>query len=254
MILQRMASAIRRQDWFVVMLEVMIVVVGIFIGLQVDDWNEERKERAQRIIYLERLQDDLTRDLRFLGFVSDIAKERLEEIEYLEKISKTPEIAGDDPELFFKSLVDAGQYRYFTLTPFTFDELKSSGRLNILDNMVLQQDLLRFYGSVSSQTQYTDQMTSIVTEYRKLKGSLLNIQQAKAIDPFKFEGFDFGEWNMTKEEALSVADKYASNQALVSLITPLARAQLSVIRRESLFQNDIEKLLVMIKQDINSLE
>ena len=42
MILRRLAEAIQQQNWFVVLLEVMIVVVGIFIGLQVDDWNQER--------------------------------------------------------------------------------------------------------------------------------------------------------------------------------------------------------------------
>ncbi len=42
MILKRLAKSIKSQDWFVVCIEIMIVVVGIFIGLQVDDWNKER--------------------------------------------------------------------------------------------------------------------------------------------------------------------------------------------------------------------
>ena len=42
MILKRLVDSIKNQDWFVVCIEIMIVVVGIFIGLQVDDWNEER--------------------------------------------------------------------------------------------------------------------------------------------------------------------------------------------------------------------
>lgn len=42
MIIQRLSKGIKDQDWFVVMIEVLIVVVGIFIGLQVDDWSEEQ--------------------------------------------------------------------------------------------------------------------------------------------------------------------------------------------------------------------
>ena len=38
MILRRLADAIRDQSWFTVALEIMIVVIGIFIGLQVDGW------------------------------------------------------------------------------------------------------------------------------------------------------------------------------------------------------------------------
>ncbi|MFT4630918.1 MAG: hypothetical protein ACI8PV_002051, partial [Dinoroseobacter sp.] len=39
MIIRRLTESIKQQDWFVATIEIMIVVVGIFIGLQVDDWN-----------------------------------------------------------------------------------------------------------------------------------------------------------------------------------------------------------------------
>ena len=42
MILNRLAKGIKNQDWFVVVLEIFIVVIGIYIGLQVDDWNKAR--------------------------------------------------------------------------------------------------------------------------------------------------------------------------------------------------------------------
>ncbi len=45
MIIRRIAQGINQQNWFTVAVEVMVVVVGIFIGLQVDEWNEERKMR-----------------------------------------------------------------------------------------------------------------------------------------------------------------------------------------------------------------
>src|SRR5687768_4083825 len=45
MILRRLAHAIREQNWFAVVLEVTVVVLGIFVGLQVNDWNQRRLER-----------------------------------------------------------------------------------------------------------------------------------------------------------------------------------------------------------------
>ena len=42
MIIRRIAEGIKAQDWVVVVIEVMVVVVGIFIGLQVDDWKQEQ--------------------------------------------------------------------------------------------------------------------------------------------------------------------------------------------------------------------
>jgi hypothetical protein len=45
MIVRRLTHAIREQNWFAVVLEVAVVVIGIFIGLEVNDWNQQRLER-----------------------------------------------------------------------------------------------------------------------------------------------------------------------------------------------------------------
>lgn len=57
--MRRLAAGIRQQDWFTVVLEVLIVVVSIIVGLQVDGWNEGRKDRIEERAYLERLSLDL---------------------------------------------------------------------------------------------------------------------------------------------------------------------------------------------------
>jgi len=59
MILRRLTNAIREQNWLTVVLEVFIVVFGILIGLQVDDWNERRKDRADERAFVVRLHEDL---------------------------------------------------------------------------------------------------------------------------------------------------------------------------------------------------
>jgi len=59
MILRRLADGIREQNWFTVLLEVMIVVVGIFVGLQVDGWNEGRRDRAVEQAFLIALHGDV---------------------------------------------------------------------------------------------------------------------------------------------------------------------------------------------------
>jgi hypothetical protein len=55
MILRRIAENIRSQNWFAVVVEFIIVVVGVFMGLQVQDWNEARKERIEEHGLLSRL-------------------------------------------------------------------------------------------------------------------------------------------------------------------------------------------------------
>ncbi|GGD15321.1 hypothetical protein [Aquisalinus flavus] len=84
MILRRLASAIRRQDWFTVAVETLIVVFGVFIGLQVNNWNDARMLRSEADGLVLRLQveaadvradmaayhalnDDILRDARRLA-------------------------------------------------------------------------------------------------------------------------------------------------------------------------------------------
>jgi hypothetical protein len=66
MIIRKVAAALRRQDWFTVLLEVAIVVVGIFIGLQVDDWNERRKDNLKQHELLADISEALRSDLQEL--------------------------------------------------------------------------------------------------------------------------------------------------------------------------------------------
>jgi len=42
MILQRISTAIRQQNWFAVALEFVIVIAGVVIGFQVTAWNGAR--------------------------------------------------------------------------------------------------------------------------------------------------------------------------------------------------------------------
>lgn len=59
MILRRLAKAIQQQNWFTVFIEVLIVVLGVFIGLQVSQWNKERIDRAEEADFLVALHQDI---------------------------------------------------------------------------------------------------------------------------------------------------------------------------------------------------
>lgn len=52
MILRRLTDALRNQDWFTVAVELLIVVLGVFLGLQVNNWNEARvaEQRREQIV------------------------------------------------------------------------------------------------------------------------------------------------------------------------------------------------------------
>ncbi|MBT8449026.1 MAG: hypothetical protein KJO69_05020 [Gammaproteobacteria bacterium] len=71
MIIHRLAENIRKQNWFTVFIEFVIVVVGIFVGLQVDDWNEDRAGLNQTKNYLAKKLIDLDEDLEQLNALTE---------------------------------------------------------------------------------------------------------------------------------------------------------------------------------------
>jgi hypothetical protein len=62
MILRRIIAHFRKQEWTAIAIDFVIVVVGVFVGLQVNNWNEARKDRQVEHALLERLHIE-TREL-----------------------------------------------------------------------------------------------------------------------------------------------------------------------------------------------
>ena len=47
MILRRFTKHVIDQNWFAVGLDIIVVVVGIFLGMQVTEWNDDRKTKVE---------------------------------------------------------------------------------------------------------------------------------------------------------------------------------------------------------------
>ncbi|MFC2953532.1 hypothetical protein ACFOOP_16460 [Marinicaulis aureus] len=58
MLLRRIAEHVKAQNWTAVALDFVIVVVGVFIGIQVSNWNAARADRVEERQLLTRLHDE----------------------------------------------------------------------------------------------------------------------------------------------------------------------------------------------------
>lgn len=76
MILRRLAGRLRQQDWLAVTIELVLVIAGVFLGIQVANWNEQRKDRATEAAYLERIAQDARRDVAQLDEIIRVAEVR----------------------------------------------------------------------------------------------------------------------------------------------------------------------------------
>ena len=67
MILRRIIQHVQDQNWTAVAIDFVIVVVGVFIGIQVSNWNQARVDRDLADRYLAQLSEDLRSDMRDAG-------------------------------------------------------------------------------------------------------------------------------------------------------------------------------------------
>lgn len=189
MIPRRIAEAIASQNWFVVFIEVMVVVVGIFIGLQVDDWNEVRKERIEERAYLERLQADFAAHREELTFAIGLTVVRLKQIDMLEAGIRSFDIAAENSDRFITAVEKVAWASYLPLEPNTYAELLSTGRMTLLHSRELRDLLITFYGGIvrwEPILNATDQRGA----YRRAAAGLLKKEYLVAIE----EGAEKAEW------------------------------------------------------------
>ena len=65
-ILRRLQQGLRDRDWGMVAVELAIVIVGVFIGIEASNWNQARRERAEERRYYAQIVDDLRTDQAML--------------------------------------------------------------------------------------------------------------------------------------------------------------------------------------------
>ena len=63
MILRRVIAHFKKQEWTAIAIDFVIVVMGVFVGMQVNNWNAAREGRVRAHEYLQRIGADLDADI-----------------------------------------------------------------------------------------------------------------------------------------------------------------------------------------------
>jgi hypothetical protein len=81
--LRHLMRHVRTQNWVAVGLDLVIVVVGVFIGIQVSNWNDARRDLTREQVYLARLDAEMDVILERLGTGADVYRESAEATQLL---------------------------------------------------------------------------------------------------------------------------------------------------------------------------
>ena len=159
MILRRIAQHMKQQHWTGVFIELVIVVLGVFIGLQVDNWNQARQDHAAEIVYLHSLSKDLgsihsslQKQVQFETGMAHAINRSFNEINAPRAPDRTLRLGMLLSQLAARSTLK--------IESPTFQELQSSGRLGLIRDPALRARIVDYFFQIRRWESALDQNNS----------------------------------------------------------------------------------------------
>jgi hypothetical protein len=188
MSLRSLAARFRQQDWTAVAIEILIVIVGVFIGLQVSNWNDTRKENERGREYLQRLQAELLQDANTLTqiskFWSDVEANGQMAMAYAEE-GVLHEGSAWRTLLAYHQASQVWPYRKPDVT---FQEISSTGSLLLIRDTALRERIARHY-SAGAGSQVTE-VLGLIPRYR---------EHVRGLVPWKIQRYIWTQCYSTEE-------------------------------------------------------
>ncbi len=170
MILRRIIAHFRKQEWTAIGIDFVIVVLGVFVGIQVANWNAEVADRRRGAQYVERLSRDME---------DDLAVRRADVAYYaavLDSLTRTNHLLADpasDPEALVVSAYRASEILYSAPTRATWDEIVSSGDVNLLPNEAVDAGIVEYFSADTGRLTYESLISS---DYRRVVRQIIPLE------------------------------------------------------------------------------
>ncbi len=220
MILRRLAEAIAEQNWFTVILEVLIVVVGIFIGLQADDWNQERRDRIDEQLYLAELMEDFEANQTSLDQMTEQLKEILVAMNGLMEQSALEAPTWSVQELN-AAIRRIQEMPFFLPVSRAYDNLTGSGELQILRSRALKNTFALYFAKA--------EVVELVMRTHEM-------ELVQTFQPYIIENMDYQAVGLERKQGFSHPPAVNETRILDVLQTPEFR---NIAMQKWIISNDL---------------
>ncbi|MEO8460209.1 MAG: hypothetical protein ABI451_06755 [Dokdonella sp.] len=222
MILRRLSQSLREQNWTAIWIEFVLLVVGVFLGIQVANWNQERATNQQSEAFTERLREDLRTEAwnraaldAYYENVQINAKKTLSALEGKSELADEALIIAAYRSTQFGELV---RYRE------TYDELTSTGNMGLIKDKLLRRVATEVYNDNASENLKNEGINS---RYRVAFRMMIPIEIQDAIA------------NACGDKDLTIGD-YASLGTILNYDC-----------KTGLLQHDIEQAASILRSDVS---
>lgn len=211
--------------------EILLVVIGILIALQVNNLNEASKERQNELAYLQRIRIDIAQDIGELEghFLRDTMK--LDAYTYLGR-ALLEERSYLDYSVFLENMQKASRIHWFEGKNTVFEEMKASGKLSLISSDTLREQIQVYY-------RLFDEV--IKQEALHNGGILQNSEELLSrvnISPLIELGFP-KRWQAGALDSASMGRFFENLSTITDEGRRMSRQNYSAIKRDLLLNNDI---------------
>lgn len=134
----RMNKAAKEINWLTLSIELVILIVGFSVGLQVNEWENRRNDRLLEREYMERLLEDFAQTENALQKDVQNLKDSVDKLSTgISRLSK-PKLAEEDHRKVFEAVGASALVGEFGVIFGTIEELKDTGNMRLLSSKELR--------------------------------------------------------------------------------------------------------------------
>ena len=170
---RRWSGKAREQNWFAVAIDFLILVAGVFLGIQAANWNDSRKDRIEERRYYAQILDDLRTDQLTLKDALRRAARYDVAAENTLRAIRSGIPPNSTPGQFAVDIHHAGWLYIPRPSRRTYDELISTGNLGLLQSEAAKTAIANYYASFDDLRQWDELLRSQQDRYWEATSGVL---------------------------------------------------------------------------------
>lgn len=222
---RRWGGKAREQNWFAVAIDFLILVAGVFLGIQAANWNDSRKERVEERRYYAQILDDLRADQLTLQDTLLRATRYDAAAENTLRAIRSGIPPHSTPGRFAVDIHHAGWLYLPRPSRRTYDELISTGNLGLLRSEAAKTAIAEYYASFDDLRQWDGLLRSQQDRYWEATSGVLP-------RPVLRDAMRFREPALSAAEAANILAALRQRERADDMLVTMAAHQ-ERVRRDS---------------------
>jgi len=145
--------------------EIVLVVIGILIALQINNWNEFRKDQLRLKNHYIELLNELNNDRNNLNQIIEVVRELNNKTFEISEFINTSQTKTDTTKIVV-DLLDAEPYAFFSVSKSAYTTLLSSGDIQLIENTKLKNALSIYHDVTNwSWTAHNGNLKAVIERY-----------------------------------------------------------------------------------------